>query len=294
MNSDLIFKGQPHTITSPFGSRKDPFTGEQTHHNGVDYGTSGKKIPVYAVADGTVRINRFETGAGNYVSIGHNINGKDYRALYLHLDKLSELKVGAKVKKGDTVGIVGTTGRSTGIHLHFGWFDVSAGKHIDFEKFVFPDNDKYIVKAGDVLWKIAEQWGMNWEDVFEYNKSATFTDPSKLTIGQIILKPIQSDTDTKECQVCQDTKDELIKARDTLNRELEVYKDTVQDIDNKNDQLMIKNGQLKSDMQILNREITDLKEIISTYPKKIFKSPRNDRFIIRLNKNDKLHIKKQV
>ena len=300
MNSDLIFKGGVHYITSPFGNRTHPITKKVSFHNGVDYGTHLKKIPVYAVADGTVRINRFETGAGNYVSIGHTINGKEYRALYMHLDKLSDLKVGARVKKGDKVGIVGTTGNSTGIHLHFGWFDVSAGKHIDFEKFIFPTSDKYIVKAGDVLWKIAEQWGMNWEDVWEYNKSATFKDPGTLKIGQVILKPIQSDTATKECQGCVDTQKEVKRLTDTLKslsdthkRDISTLKGHKELLEVQNDDLMIKIGELKEDNLKLSTQVSDLQQVVSLVPKRIFVSPATKKYKIKLQQGYKLYLKKQ-
>ena len=89
-------------------------------HKAVDLGWSskyyGRNQDIYACYDGTVIVNSYASDAGNYVAIRHD-NGDISR--YLHLNSRSNLKVGTRVQKGEKVGIMGTTGRSTGPHLHF-------------------------------------------------------------------------------------------------------------------------------------------------------------------------------
>ena len=89
-------------------------------HKAVDLGWSskyyGRNQDIYACYDGTVIVNSYASDAGNYVAIRHD-NGDISR--YLHLKSRSNLKIGTRVQKGEKVGIMGTTGRSTGPHLHF-------------------------------------------------------------------------------------------------------------------------------------------------------------------------------
>ena len=90
------------------------------NHAGLDScGPHGCEI--YSVTDGVVRVNAYESGgAGNYVSIGKTINGKLHVFLYMHMKERSKLKKGQAVKAGDLIGYQGSTGNSTGSHLHFG------------------------------------------------------------------------------------------------------------------------------------------------------------------------------
>ncbi len=89
-------------------------------HKALDLGWSasdgGKNQPVYACYDGVVITNSYASDAGNYVAIKHS-NGDISR--YLHLNSKSSLKIGDNIKKGELIGIMGTTGNSTGNHLHF-------------------------------------------------------------------------------------------------------------------------------------------------------------------------------
>lgn len=100
--------------TSPFGKRQDPFTGRLTLHNGLDIkGSTGDSI--YAAADGTVTDAGYSSSRGNYVTIRHP---SGLSTNYLHLNEISTAK-GEEVKQGDVIGTLGSTGRSTGPHLHF-------------------------------------------------------------------------------------------------------------------------------------------------------------------------------
>ena len=102
-------------VTSPFGYRWHPTTGEWSMHKGVDLGAA-KGTPIYATRSGTVTVATYHTTAGNYVTINH---GDGYRSTYMHMTNYV-VKVGQYVKAGQLIGYVGSTGRSTGPHLHFG------------------------------------------------------------------------------------------------------------------------------------------------------------------------------
>lgn len=116
-----------HIMTSPFGMRKHPKTGLQTMHNGIDMigkGYAGDTI--VAFADGTVSEVGYNSSKGYYISIKHN----DAESEYFHLKKdTTKVKKGDKVKSGQALATMGTTGSSTGVHLHFG-FKVN-GKYVD-------------------------------------------------------------------------------------------------------------------------------------------------------------------
>jgi murein DD-endopeptidase MepM/ murein hydrolase activator NlpD len=101
-------------ITSKFGYRKDPFTGRPSVHSGIDIG-SNSGSPVAATADGTVIFAGYDRYAGNNVIIDHSAGIK---TRYMHLSKIT-VKQGQQVQRGDEIGKVGTTGRSTGPHLHY-------------------------------------------------------------------------------------------------------------------------------------------------------------------------------
>lgn len=101
-------------ISSPFGTRVHPITRKRHTHKGVDLAAPGM-TPIYATADGKVTFAKYNGGYGNLVKINH-LNG--YKTAYAHMKKIA-VSDGADVKKGDLIGYVGTTGRSTGNHLHY-------------------------------------------------------------------------------------------------------------------------------------------------------------------------------
>ncbi|MFD2045689.1 peptidoglycan DD-metalloendopeptidase family protein [Ornithinibacillus salinisoli] len=104
----------PDKITSDFGLRSDPINRTDSLHTGIDIrGNFG--TPVYATAGGTVIKAEYYGGYGNTIMIRHS---NAYQTIYGHL---SEIKVeqGDKVKKGELIGSIGSTGRSTGPHLHY-------------------------------------------------------------------------------------------------------------------------------------------------------------------------------
>lgn len=102
-------------ISSLYTERIDPISGEKRFHYGIDY-SAKFNTPVYATADGLVEeIDKSYVGYGNMVKLNH-LN--KYESLYAHLSKISVLK-GQYIKRGDILGFVGSTGKSTGNHLHY-------------------------------------------------------------------------------------------------------------------------------------------------------------------------------
>ena len=113
-------------ITSSYGSRFHPVLKKQKKHEGVDYGAP-VGTPIWTVADGVVIDARFSKGAGNMVVIQH-VNG--LRTEYFHMSKFAEgVRAGSRVTQKQIIGYVGSTGMSTGPHLHFGL--LRGGHHID-------------------------------------------------------------------------------------------------------------------------------------------------------------------
>lgn len=109
---------QSFTITSPFGYRQDPFTGEMSYHGGTDI-AAPQSTPILAAADGTVTVaNGTDPWGGSYgyhVKIDH---GGGMETLYAHCSAIA-VTVGQRVRQREVIGYVGTTGNSTGNHLHF-------------------------------------------------------------------------------------------------------------------------------------------------------------------------------
>ena len=104
-------------LTSPFGYRTHPTTGQWKFHNGVDLANS-QGTPIYAARSGKVTVATYGGTYGYYVTINH---GDGYSSLYAHMTHYTVSK-GQTVKKGDVIGYMGSTGRSTGPHLHFSIF----------------------------------------------------------------------------------------------------------------------------------------------------------------------------
>jgi len=97
-----------------FGHRMDPFSGEGAMHTGVDI-SAPKGTPVHATADGIVLHAGLNAGYGRVVVIDH---GNNYQTWYAHLSRIDVIE-GQEIRQGEALGLVGSTGRSTGAHLHY-------------------------------------------------------------------------------------------------------------------------------------------------------------------------------
>ena len=118
-------------ITSGFGGRTSPTEGASTNHKGIDISAS-TGASIVAAADGEVVIATYSYSAGNYIMIDH---GGGVSTVYMHCSQLLASK-GQKVKKGQTIARVGSTGYSTGSHLHFGIR--SGGSYVNPSNYVSP------------------------------------------------------------------------------------------------------------------------------------------------------------
>ena len=113
--SGMVWPCSSHRVTSPFGSRPSPTPGASTFHNGIDIGAPAGS-PVYAAASGTVLTAGYSSARGYYVEISH---GNGMKTVYMHCKALY-VSSGAQVSAGQHIAAVGSTGISTGPHLHFG------------------------------------------------------------------------------------------------------------------------------------------------------------------------------
>ncbi|MBU9722084.1 MULTISPECIES: M23 family metallopeptidase [Bacillaceae] len=101
-------------ISSNFGNRIDPFTRSSSFHSGIDI-AAPLNTPIFATADGKVTQAGWDNNYGQRIVIRHS---DTYETLYAHLNRI-DVKVGDWIEKGDQIGGMGTTGRSTGVHLHY-------------------------------------------------------------------------------------------------------------------------------------------------------------------------------
>ncbi|KIL39472.1 hypothetical protein SD70_19865 [Gordoniibacillus kamchatkensis] len=119
-----LYPTMTRTVTSPFGYRIDPINGMPSFHSGIDFGAAAGD-DVFATADGTVVSVGKDASHGNNIVISH---GQGLKTWYMHLSK-SLVSEGDNVTKGQRIGLVGNTGRSTGAHLHYEL--IQNGKSID-------------------------------------------------------------------------------------------------------------------------------------------------------------------
>lgn len=131
--SDLIFHKEKHYITSKFGYRYpiETISGKTNpFHSGTDYGTSGKKLPQYAIENGRIISCGKASDGAKYVWVEYpRLNVK---TLHYHLDSI-KVKAGQVVNAETLLGYTGKTGKATGIHLHLGVKRLSGGGYIDPE-----------------------------------------------------------------------------------------------------------------------------------------------------------------
>ncbi len=120
-------------LSSPFGMRKHPIDGFNKMHRGTDF-AAPMGTPIMASGDGVVKKAGWCGGGGNCVKIKHN---STYQTIYAHMSKFARgIKTGVRVKQGQTIGYVGSTGKSTGPHLHY---EVLVnGKKVNSQKLKLP------------------------------------------------------------------------------------------------------------------------------------------------------------
>lgn len=180
--------GKDFRTSSSFGWRIHPIRKVRAHHNGEDFVHRQSDVPVLAIYDGVVtearpargRYHNGEPkGYGYFVAVRHKINGKYYVALYAHLVKNSfKVRKGQRVKAGQPLGIMGTSGASTGVHLHFeihegrkfGWSSNGAG---------FLDPIPFLRSLGDLVSQQNQAGEATDEDAFVQDVPEHTFKPSK-------------------------------------------------------------------------------------------------------------------
>ena len=129
-------------LSSPFGMRKHPIDGFNKMHRGTDF-AAPMGTPIMASGDGVVKKAGWCGGGGNCVKIKHN---STYQTVYAHMSKFARgIKSGVRVKQGQTIGYVGSTGKSTGPHLHYEV--IVNGKKVNSQKLKLPSGK--ILKGGE-------------------------------------------------------------------------------------------------------------------------------------------------
>ena len=120
-------------LSSPFGMRKHPIDGFNKMHKGTDF-AAPMGTPIMASGDGVIKKAGWCGGGGNCVKIKHN---STYQTIYAHMSKFARgIKAGVRVKQGQTIGYVGSTGKSTGPHLHYEV--IVNGKKVNSQKLKLP------------------------------------------------------------------------------------------------------------------------------------------------------------
>ena len=120
-------------LSSPFGMRKHPIDGFNKMHRGTDF-AAPTGTPIMASGSGTIKKAGWCGGGGNCVVIKHN---STYQTVYAHMSKFAKgIKRGVRVKQGQTIGYVGSTGKSTGPHLHYEV--IVNGKKVNSQKLKLP------------------------------------------------------------------------------------------------------------------------------------------------------------
>ncbi len=124
-------KGYPleGNISSPYGKRDNPISGQRTFHSGVDISAT-PGMPIRTTADGVVSYSGWTQSSGNVVLVEH---GCGFSTAYAH-NRSNVVKVGQRVKRGETVGYIGSSGKSTGPHVHYEVWE--RGKRINPDKFL--------------------------------------------------------------------------------------------------------------------------------------------------------------
>lgn len=194
-------------ISSPFGYRTSPINGALEFHRGIDLAGSGN---ISASQAGVVEVAAYHYSYGNYVVINHGkINGVTIKTLYAHMQSGLSVSVGQTVSQGQKIGVMGTTGSSTGVHLHFevqengtvvnpvnyiNGTTVTPGVTTPTTPTITPSTgSSVVVVSGDTLWKIATANGLT---VAELKTLNNLTSDAILTGQTLLLKSAATVTPT--------------------------------------------------------------------------------------------------
>jgi len=184
-----------------FSNVSNPFrTSGSNKHYGVDFAKSGTN-PIAAVADGTVSRSYVSASYGECIMIVHQLGGQIWETVYAHLRSGSRrVSVGERVKAGQTIGIMGNTGQSTGQHLHFelhrGRWNSAKTNAVNPLPFLEENQQttvapatpakSYTVVSGDTLSEISQKYGVSVGDIAETNNIKNI---NQIYVGQKLVIP---------------------------------------------------------------------------------------------------------
>lgn len=181
-------------VTSPFGMRVNPVSGVRRNHNGVDFGANSGTA-ILAIAAGVIEAKGKNLSKTN--GFGHWVRVRQYDGsigFYAHMKAASPLPAGANVDHSTTVGSVGTTGASTGPHLHYEV--IISGKPVDPVAYA---NARpvgaaapaaaarvHVVARGESLSAIASRYGTTWQALYALNRGTIGANPNRIFTGQAL------------------------------------------------------------------------------------------------------------
>lgn len=237
--------GKSWVVRSPMGWRVHPVKKERKHHNGTDIvpGRASKgKVYIEAAFDGKVtyagpsktkKSDGEPSGFGYYVKITSKINGQWYSHLYAHLEKGSlQVKTGQKVTAGTVLGIMGTTGMSTGVHLHWEiWKGQSHGWSDNGKGFVEPvEFTKSVIQAERAAGFAKEATPENAPDVpniDEKPKAKPVAKPAAKPVAKAPVKPSAKVAPKPAAKPVAKPKTYKVASGDTLGKIAAKHKTTV-------------------------------------------------------------------
>ncbi len=139
-------------LSSSFGLRKHPILGYNKLHQGTDF-AAPKGTPIMASGSGTIEMASWNGAYGKYVRIRHN---STYKTAYAHLSRFGKnIRRGAKVQQGQIIGYVGSTGRSTGPHLHYEV--LVQNKRVNSQRLKLPSGKNLVGKEKQIFENTKEQ-----------------------------------------------------------------------------------------------------------------------------------------
>lgn len=188
---------QNYKITSHFGPRIDPITKKAgAFHNGLDISAANiSGANIYSVLPGkVVNVNYNANGLGHYIVVEHD----GLTVTYAHMQQRSNFNIGDTVSTSDVIGAVGTTGRSTGPHLHLEM--KIDGQRVNpftmLEDVLGVENETYKVVSGDTLYKISQEYGTTVANLKSYNNLTS----DLILVGQelVVNKKVKTEDNKKQ------------------------------------------------------------------------------------------------
>jgi len=155
-------------MSSGFGMRRHPVLGYNKMHKGVDF-AAPTGTPIYAAGDGVIEKSGRNGGYGKYVRIRHN--GK-LKTAYAHLSRIrTTVKTGSRVKQGQVIGYVGSTGRSTGPHLHYEV--LLKGRQVNPRSVNLPTGEELVGKEKKKFQSVVNKYRQQFVSLYDGNKVAS-------------------------------------------------------------------------------------------------------------------------